>query len=55
MIESSIDEDIIQGVMNVFADDHDTYDICDSCVLPNVSPKEVLVTLNNYLLQHEKN
>ena len=36
-------------------DDHDPN---DGCVLPNISRKEVfqaIVTLNNYLIQHEKN
>ena len=46
-------EEIIQGVMNTPTDDHPD----DSCVLQTVSSKEVfqaIVTLNNYLLQHEK-
>ena len=51
MIESPIDEEIIHGSMNTSVDDD--HDLDDSCVLPNVSSKDVFqatVTLNNYLL-----
>ncbi|MFQ6659865.1 hypothetical protein Gotur_028591 [Gossypium turneri] len=51
-----MDEEIIQGVMDVPADDEQDPD--DNSVLPYVSPKEaflVVDTLKNYLIQHEKN
>ncbi|TYH07045.1 hypothetical protein ES288_A08G201200v1 [Gossypium darwinii] len=56
LIESSMDEEIIQGVMDVSADDEQ--DLDDSSVLPHVSPKKAFLavdTLKNYLIQHEKN
>ena len=55
VMESPTDEEIIQGVMNTPTDDHDPN---NSSVLPSVSSKEVfqaVVTLNNFLLQNEKN
>ena len=58
MMESLTDEEIIQSVMNTSNDDENDPDPDDSSVLPNVSSKEafqVITTLNNYLLQHEKN
>ncbi|MBA0876926.1 hypothetical protein Goshw_007216 [Gossypium schwendimanii] len=54
--ESLTDEEIIQGVMDVPANDEQ--DLNDSNVLPHVSPKEaflVVDTLKNYLIQYEKN
>ncbi|KAK5813182.1 hypothetical protein PVK06_028630 [Gossypium arboreum] len=56
LIESSMDEEIIQGVMDVSADDEQ--DLDDSSILPHVSPKKAFLavdTLKNYLIQHEKN
>ncbi|TYJ49448.1 hypothetical protein E1A91_A01G134100v1 [Gossypium mustelinum] len=56
LIESSMDEEIIQGVMDVSADDEQ--DLDDSSVLPHVSPKKAFLavdTLKNYLIQHDKN
>ncbi|MBA0852440.1 hypothetical protein Goshw_005385 [Gossypium schwendimanii] len=54
--ESTLDEEIIQGVMDVPADDEQDPD--ESSVLPHVSPKKAFLgvdTLKNYLIQHEKN
>ncbi|MBA0785535.1 hypothetical protein Gotri_027651 [Gossypium trilobum] len=54
--ESPMDEEIIQGVIDVPADDEQDPD--ENSVLPHVSPKEaflVVDTLKNYLIQHEKN
>ncbi|MFQ6627153.1 hypothetical protein Gotur_005863 [Gossypium turneri] len=51
LVESTLDEEIIQGVMDVPADD-------ESSVLPHVSLKKAFLavdTLKNYLIQHEKN
>ncbi|KAK5774527.1 hypothetical protein PVK06_042382 [Gossypium arboreum] len=51
-----MDEEIIQGVMDVSADDEQDPD--DSSVLPHFSPKEAFLavdTLKNYLIQNEKN
>ncbi|KAK8271138.1 hypothetical protein V6Z11_D11G243000 [Gossypium hirsutum] len=56
LMESPMDEEIIQGVMDVPANDEQNLD--DSGVLPHVSPKEAFLavdTLKNYLIQHEKN
>ncbi|MBA0618477.1 hypothetical protein Godav_027816 [Gossypium davidsonii] len=56
LMESSMDEEIIQGVMDVPANDEQNLD--GSGVLPHVFPKEaflVVDTLKNYLIQHEKN
>ncbi|MBA0653497.1 hypothetical protein Goklo_020665 [Gossypium klotzschianum] len=56
LMESPTDEEIIQGVMDVLADDEQYSD--DSDVLSHVSPKEtflVVDTLKNYLIQYEKN
>ncbi|KAK8270557.1 hypothetical protein V6Z11_D11G203700 [Gossypium hirsutum] len=56
LMESPTDEEIIQGVMDVPADDEQYSD--DSNVLSHVSPKETFLavdTLKNYLIQHEKN
>ena len=51
VIESPIDEEIIQGIMNTSADnDHDPY---DSYSLPNVF--QAVVTSNTYFIQQEKN
>ncbi|KAK8302949.1 hypothetical protein V6Z11_D04G119500, partial [Gossypium hirsutum] len=50
LMESPTDEEIIQGVMDVLADDEQ--DPNDSRVLPHVSPKEAFLamdTLKNYL------
>ncbi|KAL6507751.1 hypothetical protein OROGR_023946 [Orobanche gracilis] len=55
LMESSTDEEIIESVLN---NDDDENDDDDSDVIPIVSSKEAfqsLVTLNNYLLQHEQN
>ncbi|MBA0682156.1 hypothetical protein Goari_023896 [Gossypium aridum] len=55
-MESPMDEEIIQGVMDVPDDDEQDPD--NNSVLPHVSPKEaflVVDTLKNYLIQHEKN
>ncbi|MBA0689248.1 hypothetical protein Goari_006983 [Gossypium aridum] len=55
-MELPMDEEIIQRVMDVSADDKQDPD--DSSVLPHVSPKEVFPavdTLKNYLIRHEKN
>ncbi|MBA0770423.1 hypothetical protein Gotri_019062 [Gossypium trilobum] len=54
--ESPMDEEIIQEVMDVPANDEQNLD--DSGVLPHVSPKEAFLavdTLKSYLIQHEKN
>ncbi|MBA0550426.1 hypothetical protein Golob_021375 [Gossypium lobatum] len=54
--DSPTNEEIIQGVMDVSVDDEQDPD--DSSILPNVSPKEAFVVvdnLKNYLIQHEKN
>ncbi|MBA0763830.1 hypothetical protein Gotri_013235 [Gossypium trilobum] len=54
--ESTLDEEIIQGVMDVPADDEQDPD--ESSVLPHVSPKKAFLavdTLKNYLIQHKKN
>ncbi|MBA0860274.1 hypothetical protein Goshw_015954 [Gossypium schwendimanii] len=54
--ESLMDEEIIQGIMDMPANDEQ--DLDDSGVLPHVSPKEAFLavdTLKNYLIQHEKN
>ncbi|KAB2090835.1 hypothetical protein ES319_A03G149400v1 [Gossypium barbadense] len=56
LMESPTDEEIIQGVMDVSADDEQ--DPSGSSLLPHVSPKEaflVVDTLKNYLIQHDKN
>ncbi|KAL6511827.1 hypothetical protein OROGR_021424 [Orobanche gracilis] len=53
LMESPTDEEIIQSVLNN-DDDENNHD--DSDVIPIVSSKDAfqaLVTLNNYLLQHE--
>ena len=58
VMESAIDEEIIQSVMNTSNDDENNPDPDDSSVLPNVSSKkafQAITILNNYLLQHEKN
>ena len=58
VMESPTDEEIIQSVMNTSNDDKNDLDPDDSSVLPNVSSKvafQAITTLNNYLLQHEKN
>ncbi|MFQ6637547.1 hypothetical protein Gotur_014273, partial [Gossypium turneri] len=55
-MELPTDEEIIQRVMDVSADDKQDPD--DSSVLPHVSPKEVFLAvdnLKNYLIRHEKN
>ncbi|XP_022851306.1 CENP-B homolog protein 2-like, partial [Olea europaea var. sylvestris] len=57
VMESPTDEKIIQSVMNSNDDENDP-ELDDSSVVPNVSSKEAfqpIVTLNNYLLQHEQN
>ncbi|KAL6559556.1 hypothetical protein OROGR_004673 [Orobanche gracilis] len=54
LMESPTDEEIIKSVLN---NDDDENDDDDSDVIPIVSSKEAfqaLVTLNNYLLQHEQ-
>ncbi|MBA0664565.1 hypothetical protein Goklo_004538 [Gossypium klotzschianum] len=51
LMESPADEEIIQGVMDVPADDEQ--DPNDSSVLPHVSPKKAFLavdTLKNYLI-----
>ncbi|MFQ6660854.1 hypothetical protein Gotur_029219 [Gossypium turneri] len=51
LMESPADEEIIQGVMDVPADDEQ--DSNDSSVLPHVSPKKAFLavdTLKNYLI-----
>ncbi|MBA0763831.1 hypothetical protein Gotri_013235 [Gossypium trilobum] len=56
LVESTLDEEIIQGVMDVPADDEQDPD--ESSVLPHVSPKKAFLavdTLKNYLIQHKKN
>ncbi|MBA0819181.1 hypothetical protein Gohar_021811 [Gossypium harknessii] len=56
LMESLTDEEIIQGIMDVPANDEQ--DLNDSNVLPHVSPKEAFLavdTLKNYLIQYEKN
>ncbi|KAK5843363.1 hypothetical protein PVK06_005817 [Gossypium arboreum] len=56
LMESPMDEEIIQGVMDEPADDRQDPD--NSSVLPHVSLKEVFLavdTLKNYLIQHKKN
>ncbi|MBA0754564.1 hypothetical protein Gogos_021686, partial [Gossypium gossypioides] len=56
LMKSPMDEEIIQGVMDVPTNDKQDPD--DSSVLPHVSPKEAFLavdTLKNYLIQHEKN
>ncbi|MFQ6659281.1 hypothetical protein Gotur_028228, partial [Gossypium turneri] len=56
LMKSPMDEEIIQGVMDVPANDEQDPD--DSSVLPHVSPKEAFLavdTLKNYLIQHKKN
>ncbi|TYI89495.1 hypothetical protein E1A91_D03G060500v1 [Gossypium mustelinum] len=56
LMESSTDDIIIQGIMDLPADDEQDPD--DSSVLPHVSPKDAFLpvdTLKNYLIQHEKN
>ncbi|XP_012477781.1 uncharacterized protein LOC105793415 [Gossypium raimondii] len=56
LVESTLDEEIIQGVMDVPADDEQDPD--KSSVLPHVSPKKAFLavdTLKNYLIQHKKN
>ncbi|KAK8299899.1 hypothetical protein V6Z11_D05G348500 [Gossypium hirsutum] len=56
LMDSPTDEEIIQGVIDVPADDEQDPD--DSSVLPHVSPKEAFLALDalkNYLIQHEKN
>lgn len=57
IMESPIDEEIIQSVMNNNDDENDP-ESDDSSVVPNVSSKEAfqaIVILSNYLLQHEQN
>ncbi|XP_022883473.1 CENP-B homolog protein 2-like [Olea europaea var. sylvestris] len=57
IMESPTDEEIIQLVMNSNDDENDP-EPDDSSVVPNVSSKEAfqaIVTLSNYLLQHEQN
>ncbi|KAK8260580.1 hypothetical protein V6Z11_D13G129900 [Gossypium hirsutum] len=56
LMESPTDEEIIQGVMDVLADEEQ--DPENSSVLSHVSRKEVFLamdTLKNYLIQHKKN
>ncbi|PPD99390.1 hypothetical protein GOBAR_DD03592 [Gossypium barbadense] len=56
LMESPTDEEIIQGVIDVSADDKQDPD--DSSVSSHVSPKKaflVVDTLKNYLIQHKKN
>ncbi|KAK8370061.1 hypothetical protein V6Z11_A01G152000 [Gossypium hirsutum] len=56
LVESPMDEEIIQGLMDVPANDEQ--DPNDSSVLPHASPKEAFLavdTLKNYLIQYEKN
>ncbi|MBA0874232.1 hypothetical protein Goshw_013805 [Gossypium schwendimanii] len=56
LMESPTDEEIIQGVMDVLADEEQ--DLDNSSVLSHVSPKEVFLavdTLKNYLIKHKKN
>ena len=51
VMESPTDEEIIQGIMDMPADDD--HDLDNSCVLLNISPKkafQVIITLKNYLL-----
>ncbi|MBA0727910.1 hypothetical protein Golax_000858, partial [Gossypium laxum] len=51
LMESPTDEEIIQGVMDVLADEEQ--DLDNSSVLSHVSPKEVFLavdTLKNYLI-----
>ncbi|KAG8499020.1 hypothetical protein CXB51_005432 [Gossypium anomalum] len=55
-MESPMDEEIIQGVMDVPTDGKQDPDV--SSVLPHVSPKEAFLaldTVKNYLIKHEKN
>ncbi|KAH1097337.1 hypothetical protein J1N35_014258 [Gossypium stocksii] len=55
LMESPMDEEIIQGVMDVSIDDEQ--DLDESSVLPHVSPKEAFLavdTMKNYLIKHEK-
>lgn len=57
VMESPTDEEIIQSVMNSNDDKNDP-EPDDISVVPNVSSKEAfqaIVTLSNYLLQHEQN
>ncbi|XP_022888936.1 CENP-B homolog protein 2-like [Olea europaea var. sylvestris] len=57
VMKSPTDEEIIQSVMNSNDDEND-HEPNDSSVVPNVSSKEAfqaIVTLSNYLLQHEQN
>ncbi|XP_022852907.1 CENP-B homolog protein 2-like [Olea europaea var. sylvestris] len=57
IMELSIDEEIIQSVMNSNDDEND-HEPDDGSVVPNVLSKEAfqsIVTLSNYLLQHEQN
>ncbi|MBA0852442.1 hypothetical protein Goshw_005385, partial [Gossypium schwendimanii] len=52
LVDSTLDEEIIQGVMDVPADDEQDPD--ESSVLPHVSPKKAFLgvdTLKNYLIQ----
>ncbi|TYG37363.1 hypothetical protein ES288_D13G135600v1 [Gossypium darwinii] len=56
LMESPTDEEIIQGVMDMLADEEQ--DPENSSVLSHVSRKEVFLamdTLKNYLIQHKKN
>ncbi|KAG4154380.1 hypothetical protein ERO13_D03G054475v2 [Gossypium hirsutum] len=56
LMESSTDDKIVQGIMDLPVDDEQDPD--DSSVLPHVSPKDAFLpvdTLTNYLIQHEKN
>ncbi|MBA0656619.1 hypothetical protein Goklo_008959 [Gossypium klotzschianum] len=56
LMELPTNEEIIQRVMNVSADDKQDPD--DNSALPHVSPKEVFLAvyiLKNYLIRHEKN
>ncbi|KAK8320505.1 hypothetical protein V6Z11_A12G042600 [Gossypium hirsutum] len=56
LMESPTDEEIIQGVIDVPANDEQ--DPNGNSVLPYVSPKETFLavdSLKSYLIQHEKN
>lgn len=56
LTESPTDDEIIQGVMDVPADEEQ--DPGESSALPQVSPKEAFLavdTLKNYFLQTERN
>ncbi|MFQ6628964.1 hypothetical protein Gotur_007416, partial [Gossypium turneri] len=56
LMVSPMDEEIIQGVIDVPTDDEQDPD--DSSVLPHVSPKEAFLAVDivkNYLIKHENN